>query len=121
MFDPDRKLQLDVSLFERLVTHSKLPAHQLLVRPAFCSKAASAALRMGLRAATARFVLVLAADAALRVQKQRRMRPAIADLIRNTIYPDLQDAACVQAYPDVAGGHACRRAQAPQALRLRHW
>ena len=31
------------------------------------------------------------------------MRPAIADLIRNTIYPDLQDDATVLNYPDVAG------------------
>ncbi|KAK9802792.1 hypothetical protein WJX73_006176 [Symbiochloris irregularis] len=39
----------------------------------------------------------------LRPKTQRRMRPSIADLIRSTIYPDLQDSDCVQSYPDVAG------------------
>ncbi|CAI5945837.1 unnamed protein product [Closterium sp. NIES-65] len=34
---------------------------------------------------------------------QRRMRPEIADLIRYTIYPDLQDHPFVQGYPDVRG------------------
>lgn len=38
---------------------------------------------------------------------QRRMRPSIAELIRSTIYPDLQDSACVQSYPDVAGRFHC--------------
>ncbi|CAI5506821.1 unnamed protein product, partial [Closterium sp. Naga37s-1] len=34
---------------------------------------------------------------------QRRMRPEIADLIRCTIYPDLQDHPLVRGYPDVRG------------------
>lgn len=39
---------------------------------------------------------------------QRRMRPAIADLIRDTVYPSLADAPCVRDYPDeVRGMGAC--------------
>ena len=34
---------------------------------------------------------------------QRRMRPSIADLIRSTLYPALQDGTNVQSYPDVSG------------------
>lgn len=37
------------------------------------------------------------------LQKQRRMRPAISSLIRDTIYPQLQDGDNVKAFPDVAG------------------
>ncbi|KAG0279807.1 hypothetical protein BGZ95_000157 [Linnemannia exigua] len=34
---------------------------------------------------------------------QRRMRPAISSLIRNTLYPDLEDGEKVLNYPDVGG------------------
>ena len=34
---------------------------------------------------------------------QRRMRPEISSLIRNTLYPDLEDGEKVLDYPDVAG------------------
>ena len=34
---------------------------------------------------------------------QRRMRPCIADLIRNTLYPELQDGPNVKQYPHVTG------------------
>ncbi|KAF8943029.1 hypothetical protein BGZ47_005904, partial [Haplosporangium gracile] len=34
---------------------------------------------------------------------QRRMRPEISSLIRNTLYPDLEDGERVLTYPDVAG------------------
>ncbi|KAG0357837.1 hypothetical protein BGZ54_000164, partial [Gamsiella multidivaricata] len=34
---------------------------------------------------------------------QRRMRPEISSLIRNTLYPDLADGERVFAYPDVSG------------------
>ncbi|CCO36196.1 NFX1-type zinc finger-containing protein 1 [Rhizoctonia solani AG-1 IB] len=36
---------------------------------------------------------------------QRRMRPTISSLIRNTLYPDLEDHALVQNYPNVRGMH----------------
>ncbi|KAJ1300335.1 hypothetical protein OPQ81_005156 [Rhizoctonia solani] len=36
---------------------------------------------------------------------QRRMRPAISSLIRNTLYPRLEDHSLVQSYPDVRGMH----------------
>ncbi|KAF8696564.1 P-loop containing nucleoside triphosphate hydrolase protein, partial [Rhizoctonia solani] len=36
---------------------------------------------------------------------QRRMRPAISSLIRNTLYPKLEDHLLVQNYPDVRGVH----------------
>jgi hypothetical protein len=34
---------------------------------------------------------------------QRRMRPEIADLIRYTLYPELEDGEKVKNYPDVRG------------------
>lgn len=37
------------------------------------------------------------------LQTQRRMRPEISKLIRNFLYPDLQDAPNVSEYPDVVG------------------
>ena len=58
-------LDLDISLFERLVTSGTLRTYTL--------------------------------------QQQRRMRPCIANLIRNTIYPELQDHPSVLTYPDVRG------------------
>ncbi|KAF8599525.1 P-loop containing nucleoside triphosphate hydrolase protein, partial [Ceratobasidium sp. AG-I] len=36
---------------------------------------------------------------------QRRMRPAISSLIKNTLYPKLQDHELVQQYPKVRGMH----------------
>ncbi|CAE6502582.1 unnamed protein product [Rhizoctonia solani] len=36
---------------------------------------------------------------------QRRMRPAISSLIRNTLYPKLEDHELVKHYPDVRGMH----------------
>ncbi|KAJ1302896.1 hypothetical protein OPQ81_003195 [Rhizoctonia solani] len=36
---------------------------------------------------------------------QRRMRPAISSLIRNTLYRRLEDHSLVQSYPDVRGMH----------------
>ncbi|CAE6473604.1 unnamed protein product [Rhizoctonia solani] len=36
---------------------------------------------------------------------QRRMRPMISSLIRNTLYPKLEDHSLVQNYPDVRGMH----------------
>lgn len=33
----------------------------------------------------------------------RRMRPSIANLVRKTIYPDLQDGGSVANYPAVTG------------------
>ncbi|KAF8656756.1 hypothetical protein AX16_002435 [Volvariella volvacea WC 439] len=38
-----------------------------------------------------------------RIDVQRRMRPEISSLIRNTLYPTLIDNDCVQNYPDVRG------------------
>ncbi|GAA5992370.1 hypothetical protein JCM10908_000450 [Rhodotorula pacifica] len=37
------------------------------------------------------------------LQTQRRMRPNISKLIRNALYPDLEDAPNVAEYPDVQG------------------
>ncbi|KAI0127324.1 hypothetical protein BJ170DRAFT_733002 [Xylariales sp. AK1849] len=37
------------------------------------------------------------------LQTQRRMHPSIANLVRSTFYPHLQDAGNVQGYPEVAG------------------
>ncbi|KAL4909215.1 hypothetical protein BDW74DRAFT_187491 [Aspergillus multicolor] len=37
------------------------------------------------------------------LETQRRMHPSIAGLIRDTLYPDLKDAACVSEYPRVSG------------------
>ncbi|TFK23669.1 P-loop containing nucleoside triphosphate hydrolase protein [Coprinopsis marcescibilis] len=37
------------------------------------------------------------------INVQRRMRPAISNLIRKTLYPDLLDHPIVQQYPDVRG------------------
>ncbi|RDW78563.1 putative NF-X1 finger and helicase domain protein [Aspergillus mulundensis] len=37
------------------------------------------------------------------LETQRRMHPSIASLIRDTLYPDLKDAACVSDYPRVSG------------------
>ena len=36
-------------------------------------------------------------------QVQRRMRPAIADIIRKEIYPALKDGPNVLQHPDVSG------------------
>ncbi|KAG9127476.1 hypothetical protein FRC07_013285 [Ceratobasidium sp. 392] len=38
-----------------------------------------------------------------RLDVQRRMRPDISSLIRNTLYPGLIDNPCVENYPDVRG------------------
>ncbi|TDL21593.1 hypothetical protein BD410DRAFT_297523 [Rickenella mellea] len=38
-----------------------------------------------------------------RLDVQRRMRPTISSLIRNTLYPKLEDHDCVQIYPPVRG------------------
>ncbi|KAL8952306.1 MAG: hypothetical protein Q9222_001758 [Ikaeria aurantiellina] len=38
-----------------------------------------------------------------RLKIQRRMYPSIADLVRNTIYPDLEDHETVRTYPNVDG------------------
>ncbi|RAL00716.1 putative NF-X1 finger and helicase domain protein [Aspergillus ibericus CBS 121593] len=37
------------------------------------------------------------------LETQRRMHPSISQLIRNTLYPQLQDAPSVLAYPEVVG------------------
>ncbi|KAM3422161.1 hypothetical protein BST61_g2531 [Cercospora zeina] len=37
------------------------------------------------------------------LETQRRMHPSISQLIRSTLYPDLQDAEAVSAYPEVLG------------------
>ena len=37
------------------------------------------------------------------LQTQRRMHPLISELIRPTVYPDLEDADHVKSYPEVAG------------------
>jgi superfamily I DNA and/or RNA helicase len=37
------------------------------------------------------------------INTQRRMRPCISSLIRNTLYPKLEDSEVVQNYPDVRG------------------
>ncbi|KAJ6625897.1 P-loop containing nucleoside triphosphate hydrolase protein [Mycena sp. CBHHK59/15] len=37
------------------------------------------------------------------IDVQRRMRPTIANLVRNTLYPSLQDHELVCSYPDVRG------------------
>ncbi|KAE8354048.1 hypothetical protein BDV28DRAFT_96047 [Aspergillus coremiiformis] len=37
------------------------------------------------------------------LETQRRMHPSIAQLVRNTLYPRLQDAPSVGQYPEVAG------------------
>ncbi|KAL5048247.1 hypothetical protein BDW71DRAFT_213665 [Aspergillus fruticulosus] len=37
------------------------------------------------------------------LETQRRMHPSIARLVRDTLYPDLKDAACVSQYPEVSG------------------
>ncbi|KAI5848750.1 hypothetical protein DFP73DRAFT_583390 [Morchella snyderi] len=41
--------------------------------------------------------------AAAQLNIQRRMRPEISSLIRNTLYPDLRDSENVYNYPDVVG------------------
>src|SRR5277367_6412578 len=38
-----------------------------------------------------------------RLSVQRRMRPTIAELVRQPLYPDLEDHPVVQNYPQVAG------------------
>ncbi|KAG9124064.1 hypothetical protein FRC07_013002, partial [Ceratobasidium sp. 392] len=40
-----------------------------------------------------------------RLDVQRRMRPAVSSLIRNTLYPKLEDHALVLEYPKVRGMH----------------
>ncbi|KAF4124507.1 Superfamily I DNA and/or RNA helicase [Geosmithia morbida] len=37
------------------------------------------------------------------LQTQRRMHPSISALVRNTLYPDLEDHESVRSYPEVAG------------------
>ncbi|KAL3456102.1 AAA domain-containing protein [Aspergillus heterothallicus] len=65
------------------------------------------------------------------LETQRRMHPSISQLIRNTLYPRLQDAPSVSTYPEVVGvckrlfwldhrvpeGHASRE----DAMATSHW
>lgn len=73
-----RGYNLDISLFERLVTD----------RQSFYDN--------NLETMRSKGVLVT-------LQTQRRMRPVIADLVRYTLYPSLQDSSVVRIYPDLKG------------------
>lgn len=73
-----RGYNLDISLFERLVTD----------REAFYGKNLDVMRNRG--------ILVT-------LQTQRRMRPEIADLVRFTLYPKLEDSVTVHAHPDLKG------------------
>lgn len=103
-----KKLGLDISLFERLVEHtSQLKPHQLLVRAGCCGLSCMHALccqpdhaLVWLEAVCSKQCEMMAAAV---MQVQRRMRPAIADIIRKEIYPALRDGPNVQHYPDVSG------------------
>ena len=104
-----KKLGLDISLFERLVEHtSQLKPHQLLVCACCCGLSCMHALccqpsdhaLVWLEAVCSKQCEMMAAAV---MQVQRRMRPAIADMIRKEIYPSLKDGPNVQHYPDVSG------------------
>ena len=104
VYDPQRRRCLDISLFERLV-NGRLPVQQLLV-----SYQAAAQLLPCLfwpRTAWKEHCIECNATNTLCLQVQRRMQPAISALIRQELYPRLQDGPNVFQYPPISG-LACR-------------
>lgn len=62
--------------------------------------------------ASADHIMYVMLNVATAMQVQRRMRPAIAEIIRKEIYPALKDGPNVLHYPDVAGMLAPHTGQA---------
>jgi superfamily I DNA and/or RNA helicase len=87
-----RGFNLDVSLFERLANLPPQPGAgdaTADIAQAAAWPAAAGPQRRPLQVVT--------------LETQRRMLPAISELVRNTLYPGLKDAPEVAAYPPVRG------------------
>ena len=108
-----KKLGLDISMFERLVEHtSQLKPHQLLVSAPLSACLPDTDLKwtplgqiviccdLG---GPCRTSIPISITCFVCEQVQRRMRPAIAEIIRKEIYPALKDGPNVLHYPDVSG------------------